>query len=145
MMSEAVNGLPYAEDLPYWKTGRSSFDSWLEKAERFLVESGGEVVRQATGRERGSEAMMMEFELDGDTFRVVWPVLPSKKDDRGAARRQAATMLFHDVKSRGVRHRIFGARVAFFEFLVLPTGATAQEVGAEVLVEALPKLLRAGR
>lgn len=136
--------LPFGEDLPYWKTGRSSFDSWLEKAERFLVDSGGQLLRQATGRERGAEAMMMEFELDDDLFRVVWPVLPSKKDDRGAARRQAATMLFHDIKSRGVRHRIFGARVAFFEFLVLPSGATAQEVGAETVVEALPKLLRSG-
>lgn len=137
--------LPFAEDLPYWKTGKSSFDSWLEKAERFIAESGGEVVRQATGRERGVEGMMMEFELDGDTFRVVWPVLPTRREDRAASRRQAATMLYHDVKSRGVRFQIFGARVAFFEFLVLPSGATAQEVGAERLVEALPKLLGVGR
>ena len=137
--------LPLGETLPYWKTGRSSPDVWLDKAERFIVDSDGEVVRQATGREGDSEAMMMEFHLDGDVFRVVWPVLPSRRDDRQAARRQAATMLYHDVKSRGVRHRIFGARVAFFEFLVLPSGATAQEVGAEAVVGSLPKLLRDGR
>lgn len=143
-MTAESNGLPFAEDLPYWKTGKSSFDSWLEKAERFLVESGGEVTRQATGREYGAEAMMMEFELDDDTFRVVWPVLPSWQEERSAARRQAATMLFHDIKSRGVRYRIFGARVAFFEFLVLPSGATAQELGAAETVKSMPKLLGVG-
>jgi hypothetical protein len=136
-----VADLPFAEDLPYWKTGRSSFDSWLDKAERFIVQSGGEVVRQATGREGGREAMMMEFSLDGDLFRVVWPVLPTRKQDRAAARRQASTMLYHDVKSRNVRYRIFGARVAFFEFLVLPGGQTAQEVGASNVVKRLPTLL----
>ena len=87
--------------------------------------------------------MMMEFDLDGDRFRVVWPILPSRSDNRSAARRQAATMLYHDVKSRGVRHRIFGARVAFFEFLILPNGATAQEVGAARVLRSMPQLLSA--
>lgn len=55
--------LPFAEDLPYWQTGKSAFDSWLEKAERFLVDSGGVVVtgvlpNGATAQEVGAARVL---------------------------------------------------------------------------------------
>lgn len=133
--------LPDAEDLNYWKTSQASSDTWLDKTERLITEYGGEVTRRATGREHGREALMVEFHFGADTFRAVWPVLPSREGNGSAARRQAATMLYHEVKARAVRFRIFGPRQAFFEYLVLPDGRPLAQLAAPEIADALPRLL----
>lgn len=143
--------LPRAEDLNYWKTSSSAPDTWIDKAEALIESYGGEVLARAIGRQAGQEAILLEFRFGDDRFRLVWPSLPSKYegDDlkpafRTAARRQAATMLYHDVKARGVRFKIAGPRTAFFEFLQLPDGRAAGELAAPELARAMPKLLAAG-
>jgi hypothetical protein len=45
---------------------------------------------------------MLEFDLGGERYKVVWPVLPTKTGKDRAARVQAATALYHDVKARCV-------------------------------------------
>ena len=130
-----MNDQSFAEKLNYWKTSNTSPDTWLDKAEELIEKYGGEVVSRAIGRQNGQEAILMEFRFGDLPFRVIWPALESayifnsrnpEKKFRNAARRQAATMLYHDIKSRGIRHAISGPRAAFFEFLVLPDGSMIQ-------------------
>jgi hypothetical protein len=105
------------------------------------------VIAEAFGRQHGEAAFMLRFLLDDDTFRVVWPVLEGKYegDEQNAsflrsARRQAATMLYHDVKASCVKARVMGARTAFFAHLEMNDGRVASELsGAEVA--RFPKLL----
>ena len=94
---------------------------------------------------------MFEVRFGEDCFRVIWASLKSKWENesekpafRTAARRQAATSLYHDVKARGLRYKHVGARVAFFEFLLLPDGRCAGELAAPELLKAVPKMLAAG-
>ncbi len=49
-------------------------------------------------------------------------------------------MLYHNVKSRCVAARVFGARWAFMAELVLPDGKTAGQLSAPELVAMLPKV-----
>lgn len=139
---------PFAENLNYWKTSSAAPDTWLDKAEALIESYGGEVVSRGIGRQDGQEAIMFEIVFGEDRFRIVWASLKSKyagEDEksafRTAARRQAATMLYHDVKARGLRYRIAGARVAFFEFLTLPDGRCVGELAAPELLKMVPKML----
>lgn len=130
----------YAENLPYWKSGQSDPQKWLDKAATEIERAGGTVLSEGYGTHAGTAAYMLRFKLDGDAFRVVWPVVESKYqgNDRdraflAAARRQAATMMYHDVKAACVKARVMGARAAFFAHLELPDGRVASELsGAEV-------------
>lgn len=133
--------LPDAEDVNYWKTGSSSPDVWMEKSKREIETAGGTVVGEGFGAElqTGREAYMLAFQLGGDSFKICWPVLPS--EDRRAARRQAATMLYHDTKARCVSAKVLGGRNAFFSFLMLPDGRTAGELVEPEAVLALPDML----
>jgi len=133
----------YAEDVGnYWKTSRTSPDTWLAKAKREIARAGGEILGEAFGSEQnGRSAYMLAFRFDGEHFKVIWPVLPSKSGDGRAARIQAATMLYHDVKARAVSAKVLGARTAFFSYLMLPDGRTAAQAATPELLEALPKLL----
>ena len=137
--------LPYAETLNYWKTGKSSPDAWIEKARRQIEKLGGVVTGEAFGRDgNGRAAYMLSFEIGGDAFRVVWPVLPVKNPrDERAARVQAATMLYHDVKARCLAAAVLGARTAFFAYLMLPDGRQAAEVGIPELARLSPLRLAA--
>lgn len=134
--------LPCAEDLNYWKSSGSTPDTWLDRAEKIINDLGGEVFIRAIAKRRGLKVFIMEFSFEADDFKAIWPVLPVKNErDEKAAERQAATMLFHDVKGRAVRFVIFGARVAFFDYLMLPDGRTAAELGNSELTVHAPKLL----
>jgi hypothetical protein len=140
----------YAEDLPYWKTSKISPDTWLQKAVREVERAGGEVTSEGFGRHHGRSAFMIRFELEGDSFRVEWPVLGSKYEglDRdstflGRARRQAATMLYHDVKSSCVKARALGARAAFLAHLEMEDGRTAHQLSQGEIRGAFPLLLPA--
>lgn len=134
----------FAEDVNYWKTGTSSPDAWIDKTKIEIKSAGGRVLSEAFGSQGGRTAYMLEFTFGQDTFRAVWPVLPSKTKSERAARIQAATMLYHDVKAKCVSAKVHGVRAAFFQYAVLPDGRTAAQVTAPELVDLYPKMLKAG-
>jgi hypothetical protein len=139
----------FAENLPYWKTSRISADGWLQKAAREIDRAGGVILSEGFGSSGGRSAFLIRFEVGDRTFRVVWPCSESKytghdlrAEFKNAARRQAATMLYHDVKAMCVKARVVGFEVAFFSHMEMPDGRVASElVGA---VGDLPKLLGSG-
>lgn len=136
--------LPHAEDVNYWKTGKSTPDRWLEKAEHQIKALGGHVFVSAFGQDPsvGTAAYLVDFEIGGDRFKAVWPVLPTRKEkDLPAAKRQAATLLYRDIKAKCLSAIIKGARRAFFEYLRLPDGQTAGDIANEDLFE-IPMILR---
>ena len=142
--------LPFAEKLNYWKTSSSSPDTWIEKASKQIEKLGGVVFGHAFGTmpETGSSAYMLTFEIEGERYRIVWPVLPTKskaKDVGRAAKRQAATFLYHDVKARCLSATVLGSRAAFFSYLLLPGGRTAAEHSIEQVDEFFPKMLGGSR
>lgn len=134
----------YAEDVNYWKTGTSSADTWIDKAKAEIKTAGGKVLNEAFGSMDGRAAFMLEFTFGADRFRAVWPVLPSKTKAERAARIQAATMLYHDVKAKCVGAKVHGVRAAFFQYAVLPDGRTAAQVAVPELLEMYPKMLTGG-
>ena len=73
----------------------------------------------------------------------MWPVLPTKSGDEKAARIQAATLLYHDIKARAISAAVLGARAAFFTFLMLPDGRTAAAIAAPEIAELMPRMLTA--
>jgi hypothetical protein len=132
--------LPYAEDSNYFQTGKSKPDTLVDRAADQVEKIGGQVIMRGMGThpDSGQSAFIFIFEVDGDRFRVVWPVLPLKRHtaikERGA-KRQAATFLFYDVKARCVSSAILGTRTAFFSFLTLPDGRVASEAKKSEIAE----------
>lgn len=121
--------LPAAEKMPYWGTGRSAPDIWMERTKAVLRKLGATDVCEYYGDQGGRSCYCLTFKIGDENYRVVWPVLPSKLGGSpGAARIQAATMLYHDCKARALAAAVRGARAAFFSDLVLPGGSTAAEV-----------------
>jgi hypothetical protein len=137
----------HAEDVGhYWKTSRSSPDVWLDRARREIEKLDGVILREAFGSENsGRAAYMLEFELCGDVFRVVWPVLPSRTKNIKAAKVQAATLLYRDIKARCMSAKVKGARPAFFSYLLLPDGRTASQASAPELMHDVPEMITAMR
>ncbi len=92
----------FAEQCNYFKTSKSSPDVWFEKTEEIISEKGGEVLQSGFGNEPSISraAYMLRFSMEGQIYKIVWPVLPSEFGETMPARRQAATMLFHDVKAK---------------------------------------------
>lgn len=131
-----------ATDLPYWKTGRSSPDQWLDKAKVQVEAAGGEVTETALAMQYGRTVVLLGFAMDGDNFRLVWPVLEHEPCDNQAAVRQAATMLYHDVKARCVAVRVKGARWAFHAELVLPDGRLSGDLTDGEMLKLLPPMCR---
>jgi len=139
-----MDELPCAEDVGhYWMTSKTGADGWIDDAMEQIKAIGGEVLAYAFGIEPGTgrAAYMLRFRVGADSFRIVWPVLPSRTGRERAARVQAATFLYHDVKARCMRAAVFGARAAFFEHLVLPDGRTAGDLAAPELARAVPAML----
>jgi hypothetical protein len=137
--------LPRAEEMNYWKTSRTSPSTWIDRAKDQITDIGGTVLGEAFGREEAADraAYMLAFRIHDEDFKVVWPVLPS--DEERAARRQAATMLYRDVKQRCISAQVLGARQAFFAYWVLPDGRTASQVSGPELLEIVPRLLGGGQ
>lgn len=133
---------PYAEEVNYWRTSRSAPDTWMTRAKREIAKAGGQVLGDATGTDAttGRTAFMLAFAFGADRFKVVWPTLVSKAGDERAARIQAATMLYRDVKARCVSAKVMGVRAAFFSYFMLPGGRTTSQVAVPELVEVLPRL-----
>lgn len=135
--------LPYAEDVNYWQTGKSSPDTWIDNAQKEIKAIGGKINSWAFGSESatGRSAYMMQFEISGEQFKLVFPVLQTRTGkNEASARIQAATMLYHDVKAKCMIARIFGARSAFFSYLLLGDGTPVQTVSNSDLQELLPAM-----
>jgi len=132
----------YAEDVNFWMTGRSSPDTWIERTKKQIEQLGGKVMAEGFGSDAESRsAFMLGFEMSGDSFKIVWPVLTSKRGNTLAARIQAATMLYHYVKSVCLYAVIVGTRAAFFSHLMLPDGRTASQVANAELADVVPTML----
>lgn len=134
--------LPFADEVNYWKTSKRSCDTLLDNASKLIVEVGGYVTGRAMGMSMGNSAVMIVFEIDGEQFRIVWPVLTTALGERDtpAARTQAATFVYHDVKAKCMAAKILGARLAFFSNLLLD-GVPVAEMAAPQLMASMPKLL----
>jgi hypothetical protein len=50
-------------------------------------------------------------------------------------------MLYHDIKNSCVKVKVFGARSAFFHYLMLPDGRNVSQAGNVELSELFPKML----
>ena len=140
-----MSELPYAETVNYWKTSQSAPDQWLQKAKRLITDLGGTVLSEVFGSDgnTGRSAYMLQFEINGDRFRITWPVLPTKKpDDELAAKRQACTLIYHEVKARVLHASVLGTRSAFFQYLMLQDGRTAQQASLPELEHGLPGILQ---
>lgn len=136
-------GLPYAEDLGhYWKTGSSSPDTWLEMAKKLIREVDGEITAEGFGSVGTQSAYMLVFRINEDKFKVVFPVLYSRAGNTIAAKRQAATMLYHDIKAKCMVASVLGVKAAFFTYLMLSDGRTASELAAPELSAAFPLQLK---
>lgn len=133
--------LPYSETVNYWKTSASSSDTWMDRTKKLIRKFGGEILAEGFGSNAaGDAAFMLGFKIAGDTFRIVWPVLPSKTHNVRAARIQAVTMLFRDVKAKIISAAVLGARTSFFSYLLLPNGQTASEAAAPELMRVISDL-----
>lgn len=122
-----------AEDLPYWQTGRSA-DKAITEAKNAIVKNGGKITGDGFISRNGEGAFFLEFEMHGDSFRVVEKIMYSRTGNENAAKIQAAASLKHSIKARvneAVRH---GARRAFMHSLLLPDGSTVdQKSNSELL------------
>ena len=134
--------LPFAEDLGhYWQTSQSSPDIWIEKAKKLIREIDGEILAEGFGSMGNQAAYMLAFRIDKDEFKVVFPVLESRRGQTLAARRQAATILYHDIKAKCMVASVLGIKAAFFSYLVLPDGRSASELATPELGQAFPPLI----
>ena len=132
--------MKYAEDLPSWKTNTTSADTWLNRVEDMLESYGATVTSRAVGQQNGRAGLLISFEYEGQPFRVEWPVLQSRDDNRRAALVQAASLLHHHVKAMLVSAEALGARTAFFAHVQLPDGRPAFHLGNDELADSMPKL-----
>lgn len=137
-----MHNLPFAENMNYWKTSQSSPDKWTENAKKLIADVGGRLLFENWPHdlERGLSAYMLAFEFDGDTYQVNWPVLPSRKGDTVAAKRQAATFVYHHVKALIKASQILGVRTVFAGHLRLSDGRTVGETPTPELARLLPAL-----
>ena len=106
----------YAEQVNYWKTSKSAPDTWIDRTKKLIEQLGGRVLMEGFGNKptSGRAAFVLAFELDFDRFKIVWPVLQSESKNERAAKVQAATMLYHDIKAKCISSAVLGKRVAFF-------------------------------
>ena len=138
--------LPYGEEIGhYWQTSRTAPDTWIERAKKVLSDAGGKILTDAYGATAdGRAAFMLIFKIGDSTFKLVWPVLPSSTGNEKAAKIQAATLLYHDVKAKAVAATVMGAETAFFSYLLLQDGRVTSELALPELHDVFPKLLAGG-
>ena len=132
----------YAEDVNYWKTGQTAADTWIDNAKKEIRAVGGQILREAFGSDEatGNSTFMLSFRIGDDTYKILWPVLPSKAGNTKAARIQAATMLYHDVKAKCMTAKVFGVRTAFLPYVMLTDGRTVSQAADSELMD-MPRLL----
>jgi hypothetical protein len=138
-----MNKLLWAENCNYWQTSQTIPDVWMERTCKLIRSLGGEVMGEGFGHEVSTNrsAYMLFFKIGADHFKITWPVLPTRNPKlERAARIQASTFLYHIIKAKVLESVILGARSAFFEFLMLPSGGTAAEATNENLIKSLDDL-----
>lgn len=125
---QRARGVLYAEDFNYWKTGQSSPDRWMERSKALILSHGGKGVKEGflSGGEKAF--YILSFELQGHTFRAIWPVLPTLEGNEYAAKVQAATALHHEIKARLLAAKVVGAVEAMLSWKLLADGRSAGEV-----------------
>ena len=134
--------LPYAEDVGhYWQTSRSSPDMWIDRAKKVIKDMGGEIIADGFGSTNEQAAYMLAFKFKEQRYKVVWPVLPTYSGKETAAKTQATTMLYHDVKAKAMTASVLGVEAAFFAYMMLPDGRVSSELAKPELAEIFPKLL----
>ena len=137
----------FAHEVDYWKTGsKRSPAQWIELTIKQIRDHGGTNVFQAVGEQGKREAFLIQFTLGGEQYKIVWPVLPlpnymDSEANKRAARVQAATTLYHDVKSRCVAAARYGNAIGFFQFKMLPDGRTVQQIATHELLAGLPAIM----
>lgn len=134
--------IPYAEEMNYWQSSRVSPETNIDRTVEMIEAEGGQIFSRAFGSQMGREAYLIEFVLQGERFRVAWPVLPTKTGKQSAARIQASRLIYHDVKHKLIMMKLKGARTAFFEYLLLPDGCSITEKASPELLRLLPGLLK---
>ena len=132
---------PYAEKCSYWKTSKSSADDWHEKTTALIEKFGGIVTSSGFGSSGGKQAYMIEFEFEGDQYKTIWPALESELGDQKSARKQAATMLYHDTKAKLISAQALGFKTAMFQWYRVPDGRSAFELADQELISHVPQLL----
>lgn len=131
----------YAEDLNYWKTSKSSPDSWMDKTKKQIENLKGKILVEGFGMADGKAAFMIAFEIEGEKFKVIWPVVKSYSGNEKAERIQAATSLYHYVKGVCLYAVVVGFRTAFFSHLMLPGGKIASQIANEDIEKTIPEML----
>lgn len=134
----------YAEDVGnYWKTSRNAPGHFVDKAVSEVEKAGGRILGHGFGYATdGRPAFVFRFEIDGEPYQLLWPLLPSKDDNELAAKRQAATALYYDVKARCVSAKMVGPHVAFAAYRMLASGQTVGELTDAELARAMPQFVR---
>lgn len=127
------NNRVYAEDINYWQTSQVAPDTWIEKAKKEIARIGGKILGEAFGADGdGKAAFMLRFIIGGDHFEIRWTVLPTRGNGKEkAAKIQAATLLYHDVKHKVVMAKVKGVRASFLEYLMLPNGQNVGQAAAD--------------
>ena len=137
----------YAEDVGnYWKTSEKAPDTWIDDTQELIKAIGGTIIGYAFGSEpeAGREAYMLTFHIEEHSYRIVWPVLPTRSGSKVAARRQAATFIFHDVKAKVSSAKVLGIRAAFFSYMMLPDGRTTTQATVEEIESGIPTIVLLG-
>ena len=134
-----------ADRANYWRTGQRDPDTQLDRAACLIIDAGGVINSRGIGMFGGNESVLLGYELDGESYRIVWPVLiprrPDKMSDRRAARIQAATFVYHDVKSKCMAAQVLGTRTAMLPYLLTANGRTMAELSNPELEKSLPRML----
>lgn len=136
--------MPYAEEVSYWRTGKSSPDAKIDDAARMIAAQGGAITGKGYLMHGGREAFLLAFAVGGETYKILWPVLPVKRPDKTseqAARLQAATFVWHSVKAKCSDAAVLGFRAAFAGNLLCYDGRTLAEVATPELAHAIPARL----
>lgn len=135
------NQLPYAKDLPYWRSGSSAPDVWLEKAVAIVKKLGGTNVSCLSGMTDNGGTFLMQFDHGTERYRVIWPVLRVQRpDEMRAAQIQAATMLYHDCKAKALVAQVLGIRTAFIGQLLVNESQTVSQIATPLLAESVKPL-----
>lgn len=135
----------YAEHVNYWKTSRkTTSDGWIEKAKKELQNIGGNVIEEGFIRQEGKSAFLFSFVLENEQYKMIWPVLQSQYlEQEKAAKVQASTALYYEVKNTCVKAKFLGTRVAFIGYLMIDDGRTISQLNNEEFQEKLPEAYKA--
>lgn len=137
----------HAEDVPYFQTGKSAVETWIERTKKEIASVGGKLQGEMFGYDHatGQASFLLQFQIGDDVFKLIWPVLPCRKPvNERAAKIQAATALYHDVKAKVVAAKFKGTRTAFFEYLVLPNDQTTAQAATADFLDLVPRLMLKG-